>query len=47
MELEKTAVRRARELASEGDEYVHDNPWTAVGVAAGVGVLLGVLVSRR
>jgi ElaB/YqjD/DUF883 family membrane-anchored ribosome-binding protein len=47
VELEKTAMRRARELATEGDVYVHENPWTAVGVAAGVGVLLGVLLSRR
>jgi ElaB/YqjD/DUF883 family membrane-anchored ribosome-binding protein len=47
IDLEKSAMRRARELAVEGDEYVHENPWTAVGVAAGVGVLLGVLVSRR
>ncbi|HUG72318.1 MAG TPA: hypothetical protein VMK82_02730, partial [Steroidobacteraceae bacterium] len=38
---------RAREFAADGDKYVHDNPWTAVGVAAGVGVLLGVLLSRR
>jgi ElaB/YqjD/DUF883 family membrane-anchored ribosome-binding protein len=47
VELEKVAVRRARKFAAEGDEYVHENPWTAVGVAAGIGVLLGVLLSRR
>jgi ElaB/YqjD/DUF883 family membrane-anchored ribosome-binding protein len=26
---------------------VHDNPWTAIGIAAGVGVVLGMLISRR
>ena len=27
--------------------YVKDNPWTAMGVAAGVGILLGILLRRR
>jgi len=38
---------RAREAAQQADRYVHDNPWTAIGVAAGVGLLLGVLIARR
>ena len=29
------------------DDYVHENPWQSVGVAAGVAFLLGLLVSRR
>jgi ElaB/YqjD/DUF883 family membrane-anchored ribosome-binding protein len=29
------------------DEYVHDNPWQAIGVAAAVGFLLGLVVARR
>ncbi|MBB4867994.1 ElaB/YqjD/DUF883 family membrane-anchored ribosome-binding protein [Pseudomonas nitritireducens] len=29
------------------EDYVGDHPWQAVGVAAGVGFLLGLLVSRR
>jgi ElaB/YqjD/DUF883 family membrane-anchored ribosome-binding protein len=29
------------------DDWVHDNPWGAIGVAAGVGFLVGLLVSRR
>lgn len=29
------------------DNWVHDNPWGAIGVAAGVGFLVGLLVSRR
>ena len=29
------------------DEFVHENPWKSVGIAAGVGLLLGLLVSRR
>lgn len=35
-------------LASKAaDRYVHDNPWTSIGVAAAVGLLVGVLVARR
>ncbi|MEG2901710.1 MAG: DUF883 domain-containing protein, partial [Massilia sp.] len=29
------------------DVYVKDNPWRIVAVAAGVGVLIGVLLSRK
>jgi len=36
-----------REAAANADEYVHANPWQAVGAAAGVGLLLGLLLSRR
>jgi len=45
--LEEETVKRARELAGEADEYVRGNPWQAVGIAAGVGLLLGLLMSRR
>ncbi|HSB49641.1 MAG TPA: hypothetical protein VLD15_09005 [Burkholderiales bacterium] len=37
----------AREAASEIDEQVRSNPWAAVGIAAGVGLLLGLLLSRK
>lgn len=41
------ARARGREAAVMADDYVHDNPWAAIGVAAGVGFLLGALMSRR
>ena len=40
-------TRRAREAAKDADKYVHDNPWQAVGIAAGVAFIIGLLVSRR
>lgn len=46
-ELEDEALRRARELADATEEYVRDNPWQSVGIAAGIGLVLGVLISRR
>lgn len=45
--VEEEALRQARELMSEGEEYVRENPWQAVGIAAGVGLLLGLILSRR
>ncbi len=46
-ELQESAVDKTRELVSDGEEYVRRNPWQAAGIAAGVGLLLGLLISRR
>jgi len=40
-------MRAAREMADATEEYVRDNPWQSVGVAAGVGLLIGLLIARR
>ena len=37
----------ARSAAATGDAYVHEKPWTAIGIAAGVGMLIGLLIGRR
>lgn len=44
---EAAALDKAKLAASATDEYVHQNPWKAVGVAAGVGLILGMLIGRR
>lgn len=46
-EVEDEALEQVREVAASTDEYVQANPWQAVGVAAGVGLLIGLLISRR
>jgi ElaB/YqjD/DUF883 family membrane-anchored ribosome-binding protein len=38
---------RARATARAADDYVHDKPWQALGVAAGIGFLIGYLIGRR
>ena len=40
-------MARGRRAARVTDDYVHDNPWRAVGVAGLVGVLIGALICRR
>ncbi len=43
--IEDEALRRAREVADATDEYVRENPWQSVGIAAGVGLLVGLLLA--
>jgi ElaB/YqjD/DUF883 family membrane-anchored ribosome-binding protein len=45
--IEDQALERARVLAGDAEEYVRGNPWQAVAIAAGAGLLIGLLMSRR
>jgi ElaB/YqjD/DUF883 family membrane-anchored ribosome-binding protein len=38
---------QARQATQTADTYVRDNPWQVVGIAAVVGVVLGIMMSRR
>jgi len=40
-------LARTKAAARATDEYVHVHPWKAVGVAAGVGLVVGLLIGRR
>jgi ElaB/YqjD/DUF883 family membrane-anchored ribosome-binding protein len=46
-ELEGQAVERAKAAAQATDEYVHTHPWRAIGIAAAVGLVAGLLINRR
>lgn len=45
--LEDQAIVKAKRAARVTDEVVHEHPYAAMGVAAAVGVLLGMLIARR
>ncbi|MEX8520174.1 MAG: YqjD family protein [Leptothrix sp. (in: b-proteobacteria)] len=45
--LQDAAVERAKAAGQATDVYVHENPWKSIGVAAGIGLLVGVLIGRR
>lgn len=48
LEDAEAAVReKSRQAARATDEYVHENPWRSMGVAAGAGLLVGLLIGRR
>jgi len=46
-DLEGRVTDRAKAAARVGDEYVREHTWTSVGIAAGVGVVIGLLLNRR
>ena len=46
-DLHEDLVEKGREAVKVTDDYVHENPWKAGGIAAGLGLVIGVLVSRR
>jgi ElaB/YqjD/DUF883 family membrane-anchored ribosome-binding protein len=45
--LEETAVYNAKRAARATDQAVHEHPYTAMGITAGVGLLIGMLIARR
>ena len=46
-DAEQVLLEKSKLAAKATDEYVRENPWQAVGVAAVAGLVLGVLISRR
>jgi ElaB/YqjD/DUF883 family membrane-anchored ribosome-binding protein len=45
--IEGQLADKAKVAAVSADDFVHRNPWEAVGVAAGLGLLIGLFISRR
>ncbi|MCB8746936.1 DUF883 family protein [Rhodoferax sp. U2-2l] len=45
--LQQVAVAKVKEAGHVTDEFVHENPWKSIGIAAGVGLVIGLLISRR
>lgn len=46
-DITQAAEAQALEAAHEVDKQVHDNPWTAIGVAAGLGLAVGLMLRRE
>jgi ElaB/YqjD/DUF883 family membrane-anchored ribosome-binding protein len=38
---------RAGEVTDATDDYVRENPWAAVGIAAVIGLVIGLVAGRR
>lgn len=45
--LGEAGVGKAKEAAAATDDFVHEHPWKAVGIGAAIGVIVGMLISRR
>lgn len=46
-ELEGQAIDTVKAAQRATDDYVHKNPWQAIGIAAAVGLVAGLLMNRR
>lgn len=46
-DAQTAVVEKSKVAAKATDNYVHDNPWRAIGIAAGVGLVVGLLIGRR
>ncbi|HQQ63247.1 MAG TPA: DUF883 family protein [Pseudomonadales bacterium] len=47
IELEALMIGKTRAAAKATDHYVHEHTWQTIGMFAGMGVLLGLLLNRR
>lgn len=45
--LQAAAVEKGKEVAVTADTYVRDNPWRAVAISAGIGIVAGLLLGRK
>jgi len=46
-DAETTLLKKSKECAEIADDYVRENPWGAVGIAAAVGLAFGLLLRSR
>ncbi len=46
-DAEETLLKKSKECAEIADDYVRENPWSAVGIAAAVGLALGLLIRGK
>ena len=46
-DAEAAIVDKTKAAARATDDFVNDKPWQAVGIAAGIGLLLGIIIGRR
>jgi len=45
--LQQATVEKAKAAGHATDVFVHENPWKSIGIAAGMGLVVGLLISRR
>ncbi len=46
-DAEATLLKKSKECAEIADDYVRENPWGAVGIAAAVGLAVGLLIRGK
>ncbi|PTR16587.1 ElaB/YqjD/DUF883 family membrane-anchored ribosome-binding protein [Nitrosospira sp. Nsp2] len=46
-DFEDSIIDKSKTAARATDEYVHENAWQTIGLAVGIGILIGYLLSDR
>jgi ElaB/YqjD/DUF883 family membrane-anchored ribosome-binding protein len=46
-QLEAQLNEKTKAAVAATDNYVHERPWTAIGLATGIGLIIGLLIGRR
>ena len=46
-ETQSVVLAKTKEAAKVTDLYVHENPWKSIGVAASIGLVVGMLIGRK
>lgn len=46
-EIQSVAMEKGKQAAQSTDEFVHEHPWKAVAISAGIGLVVGMLISRK
>jgi ElaB/YqjD/DUF883 family membrane-anchored ribosome-binding protein len=47
LDIEGQLEQKAKEAAKLTEDYVQEHPWQTLGIAAAIGVLVGLLLNRR
>jgi ElaB/YqjD/DUF883 family membrane-anchored ribosome-binding protein len=46
-EVQAAVAAQTKVAAKAADDYVRANPWQAVGISAAIGLIFGMLITRR
>ena len=46
-DIQDNVANTSKQAARAADDYVHAHPWRAIGLASGIGLLLGLIINRK
>ncbi len=46
-DIQRLLAEKGKEAATATDQFVRQNPWAALGIAAAVGCIVGFLISKK
>lgn len=46
-DVQAAAIEAGKEIAATTDDYVQENPWRAIAISASIGLLVGLVISRK